>query len=102
MTYFMSSGCKTLLHPVYRVCRGRGGKAGAVEKCATCRGSGVQVRVKQLGPGFIQQMQSVCSDCEGQGERINPKDRCKDCSGRKITRESKVLEVHIDKGMNGI
>ena len=98
----MSSGCKTLLHPVYRVCRGRGGKAGAVEKCATCRGSGVQVRVKQLGPGFIQQMQSVCSDCEGQGERINPKDRCKDCSGRKITRESKVLEVHIDKGMNGI
>lgn len=80
-------------------CEGRGGKAGAVEKCSTCRGSGVQVRVHQLGPGFIQQMQSVCSECEGQGERINPKDRCKDCQGRKITRERKMLEVHIDKGM---
>jgi len=81
---------------------GRGGKAGAVEKCSTCRGTGVQVRVQQLGPGFIQQMQSVCSECEGQGERINPKDRCKDCQGRKITRERKVLEVHIDKGMGSI
>ena len=79
---------------------GRGGKAGAVEKCSTCRGSGVQVRVQQLGPGFIQQMQSMCSECEGQGERINPKDRCKECQGRKITRERKVLEVHIDKGMD--
>ena len=83
------------------MCAGRGGKAGAVEKCTTCRGTGVQVRVQQLGPGFIQQMQSVCSECEGQGERINPKDRCKDCQGRKITRERKVLEVHIDKGTAG-
>jgi DnaJ family protein A protein 1 len=80
-------------------CEGRGGKAGAVEKCSTCRGSGVQVRVHQLGPGFIQQMQSVCSDCDGQGERINPKDRCKECQGRKIIRDRKVLEVHVDKGM---
>ena len=79
-------------------CEGRGGKAGAVEKCHTCRGTGIQVRVHQLGPGFIQQMQSACSECEGQGERINPKDRCKECQGRKITRERKVLEVHIDKG----
>jgi len=77
---------------------GRGGKAGAVEKCKTCRGTGVQIRVQQLGPGFMQQMQSVCSDCSGQGEQINPKDRCKECHGRKITRERKVLEVHIDKG----
>jgi len=83
-------------------CEGRGGKAGAVEKCSTCRGTGVQVRVQQLGPGFIQQVQSMCSECEGQGERINPKDRCKDCQGRKITRERKVLEVHIDKGTGGI
>jgi len=84
------------------VCEGRGGKAGAVEKCTTCRGTGVQVRIQQLGPGFIQQMQSVCSECEGQGERINPKDRCKECQGRKITRERKVLEVHVDKGTNGM
>ena len=77
---------------------GRGGKAGAVEKCNTCRGTGMQVRLQQLAPGFVQQIQAVCSECQGQGERINPKDRCKDCQGRKIVREKKILEVHIDKG----
>ena len=100
--YVMWLASRWLQSCVASACEGRGGKEGAVEKCSTCRGTGVQIRVQQLGPGFIQQMQSVCSECEGQGERINPKDRCKDCQGRKITRERKVLEVHIDKGTDGI
>ena len=58
----------------------------------------MQVRIQQLGPGMVQQIQTVCSDCQGQGERINLKDRCKACQGRKVTRERKILEVHIDKG----
>lgn len=49
---------------------------------------------------MIQQIQSVCPDCRGQGERINPKDRCKQCNGRKVVREHKILEVHVDKGMS--
>lgn len=48
---------------------------------------------------MVQQIQSVCPECQGQGERINPKDRCKSCNGRKIVREKKILEVYIDKGM---
>lgn len=32
-------------------CEGRGGKKGAVETCPTCRGSGMQVQIQQLGPG---------------------------------------------------
>uniref|UniRef100_A0A803JUZ0 DnaJ heat shock protein family (Hsp40) member A1 n=1 Tax=Xenopus tropicalis TaxID=8364 RepID=A0A803JUZ0_XENTR len=62
-------------------------------------GTGMQIRIHQLGPGMVQQIQSVCPECQGQGERINPKDRCKSCNGRKIVREKKILEVHIDKGM---
>ncbi len=27
------------------------------------------------------------------------KDRCKTCNGRKVVRDRKLLEVHIDKGM---
>lgn len=81
-------------------CEGRGGKKGAVETCSTCRGSGFQVTVQQLGPGMIQQIQSACSECRGEGQRINPKDRCKTCNGRKTIRDRKILEVHIDKGMH--
>merc|ERR1711915_106877 len=37
--------------------------------------------------------------CQGQGERIDPKLRCKKCNGRKVNRERKILEVQVDKGM---
>lgn len=43
--------------------------------------------------------QSVCHDCDGKGEEIPPKDRCKNCEGKKTMKEKKVLEVHIDRGM---
>lgn len=59
----------------------------------------MQVRIQQLGPGMVQQIQTVCHDCQGQGERISAKDRCKQCQGRKVTRERKILEVHIEKGI---
>jgi len=77
---------------------GCGGREGAVELCRCCSGTGTQVHIQQLLPGFIQQVQSMCHECQGQGERINPRDRCKNCQGRKIARERKVLDVHIDVG----
>ena len=80
-------------------CAGKGGKEGAVQKCTTCRGSGTQVILNQLGAGMYQQIHASCRDCQGQGEKINPKDMCKTCQGRKIVHERKILEVHIDKGM---
>lgn len=30
---------------------------------------------------------------------MNDKDKCKGCSGRKTVKESKVKEIHVDKGM---
>lgn len=79
-------------------CEGRGGKK-APEPCSTCRGTGMQVRIHQIGPGMVQQVQTVCHDCGGEGEKINPKDRCKHCNGKKVNKTKKILEVHIDKGM---
>merc|ERR1719495_2506807 len=80
-------------------CDGVGGKPGCYVKCLSCRGSGMQVRIQQIGPGMMQQIQSMCQECHGEGESVDPKLRCKKCNGKKVNRERKILEVHVDKGM---
>lgn len=77
---------------------GRGSRKGAAQMCMTCHGTGMQVRMHQIIPGMVQQVSTVCQSCQGQGQRISHKDRCKACGGRKIMRQKKILEVHIDKG----
>jgi len=85
-------------HVLCKGCDGKGGKDGAVRTCDGCHGSGVRVTIRQMGP-MVQQFQSTCDQCRGEGEIINAKDRCKQCMGRKVVQERKVLEVHIPKGM---
>lgn len=81
-------------------CNGSGSKTGnPPEKCTTCKGHGLVVKVERLGPGFLQQSQEYCTDCDGKGERISTKDRCKQCTGQRYVSKSEILEVHIDKGM---
>lgn len=80
-------------------CEGQGGKRGAAQKCGTCRGTGIQTLIHQIGPGIVQHMENTCSVCKGQREVYADKDRCKQCSGKKTVRDRKILEVHIDKGM---
>lgn len=77
----------------------KGSKSGASGRCAGCQGSGVKVTIRQLGPGMIQQMQQPCSECRGTGETISEEDRCPNCKGDKVVQEKKVLEVHVEKGM---
>jgi len=84
---------------ICKKCNGQGGKTGAVVACKTCSGRGVKISIRQLGPGMVQQMQSVCPDCKGEGEQISDKDRCNTCEGKKTVQETKILEVHVDKGM---
>jgi len=47
---------------------------------------------------MIQQLQQPCNECSGNGEMIDPRDRCSTCNGQKLVPETKVLEVHIEKG----
>lgn len=68
-------------------------------KCGGCQGSGMKVTIRQLGPSMIQQMQQPCNECKGTGETISDKDRCPQCKGDKVVPEKKVLEVHVEKGM---
>ncbi|KAL9110231.1 MAG: hypothetical protein Q9227_005138 [Pyrenula ochraceoflavens] len=79
-------------------CDGRGGKEGAVRTCSGCGGSGAKTMMRQMGP-MIQRFQTVCPDCQGEGEMIRDKDRCKKCMGKKTIVERKVLHVHVDRGV---
>lgn len=79
-------------------CDGRGGKDGAVKSCTGCNGSGMKTMMRQMGP-MIQRFQTVCPDCNGEGEIIREKDRCRNCHGKKTVVERKVLHVHVDRGV---
>jgi|LauGreDrversion4_2_1035121.scaffolds.fasta_scaffold203292_1 DnaJ family protein A protein 2 len=79
-------------------CGGLGGKAGAVSSCGTCKGRGMRTVMQMLGPGMYSQSTRPCDDCEGKGEVINDKDKCKECNGKKVVKDKKILEVQIDKG----
>jgi DnaJ family protein A protein 2 len=79
-------------------CDGLGGKKGAVNKCAGCDGHGMKTMMRQMGP-MIQRFQTVCPDCNGEGEIIKEKDRCKQCIGKKTIVDRKVLHVHVDRGV---
>ena len=48
---------------------------------------------------MIQQMQTVCQDCQGKGETIKEEDKCDTCKGKKVVKDKKILEVHVDRGM---
>ena len=79
-------------------CKGKGGKEGSIQTCKGCNGTGQKVVMRQMGP-MIQRFQALCSDCNGEGEIIPAKDKCKVCGGKKVTNDRKVLNVHVDKGM---
>jgi len=71
----------------------------AIQTCQTCRGQGMVIKTRQIGPGMMQQMQSVCHKCHGEGKTMNAKYTCKTCNGNKTTKERKILEIHVEKGM---
>jgi DnaJ family protein A protein 2 len=79
-------------------CDGRGGKEGAVKTCTGCNGQGMKMMMRQMGP-MIQRFQTVCPDCNGEGEIVREKDKCKQCNGKKTIIERKVLHVHVDRGV---
>ncbi|KAH8905433.1 mitochondrial targeting protein [Coniochaeta sp. PMI_546] len=83
---------------ICKSCKGVGGKEGAVRKCAGCDGHGMKTMMRQMGP-MIQRFQTVCPDCNGEGEIIKDKDRCKVCKGKKTVVERKVLHVNVDRGV---
>ena len=80
-------------------CDGVGGDSDQVVTCARCKGQGVVVTVRQIGPGMIQQAQSMCPQCQGEGKSIPDRARCKPCKGKKVVSKKITIECNVDKGM---
>lgn len=80
-------------------CQATGSKSkSAPVKCSRCRGTGIQVVTKQVGPGFIQQFQSRCEQCEGEGTVVDKDDLCPNCQGKRLVEDKKLIEVNVDRG----
>jgi len=85
----------------YRICKkckGNGSKnPNADTKCSGCGGRGVKMVVQKMG-NTILQSQQACPECRGQGYVIKDQDKCTSCRGNKVTKESKVIKILLDKG----
>ena len=60
---------------------------GTPETCRDCNGKGMTVKLRQIGPGMVQQLQQQCATCGATGTSCQKK------------KERQVLEVNIDRGM---
>jgi DnaJ-class molecular chaperone len=77
-----------------KTCSGQGGLN--MKTCGGCNGRGVKVVTRMIGPGVMQQMQSVCPECNG--NRKTPEHRCIDCHGKCINIVEKPFLLVIEPG----
>lgn len=66
-------------------------------KCPKCKGHGVIIQTRRLGPGFVQQMQVQCPTCGGKGKIGKP--HCKSCPHGQFEETEKALLIDVVKGM---
>ncbi|XP_071517598.1 dnaJ homolog subfamily A member 2-like [Panulirus ornatus] len=81
-------------------CQGRGGKPNAfTQTCTSCHGKGVKLTYQQLGPGLVE-MHGSCPICGGSGRVIADADRCHVCVGNRTVTDTKISQVHVERGMS--
>lgn len=85
----------------YRICKkckGSGSKnPNANTKCPSCGGKGYKIIVQRLPMGMMQTQQQ-CPECGGEGCVIKDSDKCPECKGNKVKKESTMIKVMLDKG----
>lgn len=80
------------------ICDGTGCKNKISSKCQTCKGSGVQTIIRQMGP-MIQQMQTACNTCKGKGSYVENKNKCEKCNGNCVYSSKEIINTTVTKGM---
>lgn len=80
------AGCeKTIEIPTSSKCDDCAGTGSSDKKkpiCTNCKGRGICVVVRQLGPGMIQQQQMPCNACNQTGYQADKSKACGQCKGK--------------------
>lgn len=63
--------------------------------CGKCGGKGITVHMQMIGPNMIQQIQTECPDCAGDGKTYTGCEKCK--KGNLV--EEKILELFLTPDM---
>lgn len=64
--------------------------------CSECSGQGVKISRRQIGPGMIQQLQTSCQNCRGNGKIYQSCEKCQNG----IIQDCKVIEIHLTPDMD--
>jgi DnaJ family protein A protein 2 len=93
------SGCvRTVKYTATRSCAKCGGNGGTGKRvCKPCHGQGITIQLRQVGPGMVQQIQSVCGGCRGTGSSVDVK--CLDCDGQSSKKTPVSLLVSVPTGI---
>lgn len=75
-------------------CNGYGGLN--LSQCIDCKGMGIRIIDRVVGPGMIQRSQCVCTTCSG-NKKI-AKNQCKECSGKGVNVSEKQFLLIIEPG----
>lgn len=68
----------------------------AIHQCRKCGGSGHVMERRQIGIGFVQQVQRTCPKCGGRGKIVSKE--CGVCGGRGVHEGSHTYWVEIQRG----
>ena len=77
-------------------CNGKGGLN--LQTCKNCNGKGVVVGMRHIGPGMVQQIQTICTKCSGEGSICKNEDKCTKCNGNGIVNKTFNKKIQIKKG----
>ncbi len=89
-------GKKKITNRLFENCKNCNGKGGILHECQICNGQGSIIQTKQLGPGFVQRIQTGCQNCQQKGKII--KNICNHCMGNKGFIIERVFIIDIEPG----
>ena len=81
-------------------CTGTGSIDKIKPKCEKCKGKGVFMMIRPIGPGMVQQQAIPCDKCDQTGYCINPSKVCVKCKGKGIFRDKLTKDINIKKNFD--